>query len=162
MMGAWERRRGQPEQAELSSWGVRRSYKTAGECHKAIGTLAGQPTTNSEILADPLIVTDPVGPRTSQLERSACSAGSDPERCCSHSAPPALARHRAPLRLYQLLCHSGSVPTALHVTSRISPGKPQAPRRTSAVDCGRLHSGFSRHRVPKGSSFGAYCAMETS
>jgi hypothetical protein len=46
----------------LSANGAVSLAKTAGECHKAIGTLAGQPTTNSEILADPLIVTDPVGP----------------------------------------------------------------------------------------------------
>jgi hypothetical protein len=68
MMGIWERRQGQPAQPDLSSWEVRGSYKTAAECHAAVGTLAHQPTTSSEILADPLIVKDPEGYRAIRNE----------------------------------------------------------------------------------------------
>jgi hypothetical protein len=66
---------------DLSSWEVRALYKTAAECHAAIGTLARQPTTNSEILAAPLIVTDPEGYRAIRnqvFERALCIASDDP------------------------------------------------------------------------------------
>ena len=81
MMGIWERRQGQTEQPDLSSWEVRGWYKAAAECHAAIGTLAHQPTTNSEILADPLIVTDPEGYRAIRnqvFKRALCIASDDP------------------------------------------------------------------------------------
>src|SRR6266478_3592064 len=81
MMGLWERRQSQSEQPDLSNWEVRGSYRTAAECHAAIGTLARQPTTNSEILADPLIVTDPEGYRAIRnqgFKRALCIASDDP------------------------------------------------------------------------------------
>jgi hypothetical protein len=83
MMGIWERRQGQPEKPDLSSWEVRGSYETAAECHQAIGTFARQPTTNSEILADPLIVTDPDGYRAIRnqvFKRALCIASDDPRQ----------------------------------------------------------------------------------
>jgi hypothetical protein len=39
------------------------SHKTDAECRAAIGTLARQPTTNSKIFGNPLIVRDPEGHR---------------------------------------------------------------------------------------------------
>jgi hypothetical protein len=81
MMGAWERRQGQPEQPDLSSWEIRGSYKTDASCHAVIGTLARQPTTNSEILGDPLIVRDPEGYRAIRnqaFKRALCIASDDP------------------------------------------------------------------------------------
>jgi len=58
MMGIWERRQGQPEKPDLSSWEVHGSYETGAQCHHAIGTFARQATTNSEILADPHMIPD--------------------------------------------------------------------------------------------------------
>ena len=39
------------------------SHKTDAECRAAIGTLARQPTTNSKIFGNPLIIRDPAGHR---------------------------------------------------------------------------------------------------
>jgi len=61
------------------------SHKTDAECRAAIGTLARQPTTNSKILGNPLIVRDPEGhrairnlgqPRESRIPEVICTVHS--------------------------------------------------------------------------------------
>jgi hypothetical protein len=61
IVGPWERRKGQIEQPELSSWELRGSYETAAKCHEAIVTLASQRPTDSEIAANPRAQRDPKG-----------------------------------------------------------------------------------------------------
>jgi hypothetical protein len=98
MMGISERRQGQPAQPDLSSWEFRGSYKTAAECRAAVGTLAHQPTTNSEILADPLIVTDPEGYRAirDQVFKSALCIASDDPRLLQNKSITELRDRRKP------------------------------------------------------------------